>query len=184
VEEELGDLLFTMTNLARHLDVDAEGALRRASLKFEQRFRELERAFQAAGRTPGRGRAEELERSGARSRRPRLGAEPRPGVAVALVSRRSCRSRRNASALRPPSAAHPVVIVCGATGSGKTTQLPKICLGLGRGQAGMIGHTQPRRIAARAVATRIAAELGPAGESLVGWKVRFTTAPGPVAGSS
>jgi ATP-dependent helicase HrpA len=76
-------------------------------------------------------------------------------------------------------AAHPVVIVSGATGSGKTTQLPKICLGLGRGQHGMIGHTQPRRIAARAVATRIAAELGPPGESLVGWKVRFNDRTGP-----
>ena len=54
---------------------------------------------------------------------------------------------------------HQVVIVCGETGSGKTTQLPKICLGLGRGVSGLIGHTQPRRIAARAVATRIAQEL-------------------------
>ncbi len=62
---------------------------------------------------------------------------------------------------------HPVVIVCGETGSGKTTQLPKICLEAGRGVAGIIGHTQPRRIAARAVAARIAEELtaplGPAG---------------------
>ena len=54
---------------------------------------------------------------------------------------------------------HQVVIVCGETGSGKTTQLPKICLEVGRGIAGMIGHTQPRRIAARAVAARIAEEL-------------------------
>jgi len=53
-----------------------------------------------------------------------------------------------------------VIVLCGATGSGKTTQLPKICLELGRGVAGMIGHTQPRRIAARSVATRIASELG------------------------
>jgi len=75
--------------------------------------------------------------------------------------------------------ANQVVVVCGATGSGKTTQLPKICLGLGRGQRGMIGHTQPRRIAARAVAGRIATELGPAGESLVGWKVRFSDHTGP-----
>ena len=66
-----------------------------------------------------------------------------------------------------------VVIVCGETGSGKTTQLPKICLELARGVAGLIGHTQPRRIAARAVATRIAQELqSPLGE-LVGFKVRF-----------
>src|SRR5258706_6001393 len=57
-------------------------------------------------------------------------------------------------------AAHQVVIVSGETGSGKTTQLPKICLTLGRGVRGMIGHTQPRRIAARTVANRIAQELG------------------------
>jgi ATP-dependent helicase HrpA len=55
---------------------------------------------------------------------------------------------------------HQVVIVAGETGSGKTTQLPKICLELGRGVAGQIGHTQPRRIAARTVAERIAEELG------------------------
>ncbi|MGZ5011248.1 MAG: ATP-dependent RNA helicase HrpA [Methylobacter sp.] len=66
-----------------------------------------------------------------------------------------------------------VVIVCGETGSGKTTQLPKICLSIGRGAAGFIGHTQPRRIAARTVADRIAEELGePIGKS-VGYKIRF-----------
>jgi len=74
-------------------------------------------------------------------------------------------------------ATHPVVIVCGETGSGKTTQLPKILLGLGRGLgaggAGLIGHTQPRRIAASSVAKRIAEELNsPLGE-VVGYKVRF-----------
>jgi len=68
---------------------------------------------------------------------------------------------------------HQVVIVCGETGSGKTTQLPKICLSIGRGAAGFIGHTQPRRIAARTVADRIAEELGePLGKS-VGYKIRF-----------
>ncbi len=69
---------------------------------------------------------------------------------------------------------HQVIIVCGETGSGKTTQLPKICLELGRGQKGMIGHTQPRRIAASSTAKRIAQELNsPLGEH-VGFKVRFT----------
>ncbi|MFF5567906.1 ATP-dependent RNA helicase HrpA [Streptomyces sp. NPDC012623] len=69
---------------------------------------------------------------------------------------------------------HQVVIVAGETGSGKTTQIPKICLELGRGVRGMIGHTQPRRIAARTVAERVAQELDtPLGEA-VGWKVRFT----------
>ncbi len=69
---------------------------------------------------------------------------------------------------------HQVVILCGETGSGKTTQLPKICLELKRGAAGMIAHTQPRRIAARTVAARIAQELGqPLGEE-VGYRVRFS----------
>ncbi|MGW6062375.1 ATP-dependent RNA helicase HrpA [Streptomyces sp. NPDC055189] len=69
---------------------------------------------------------------------------------------------------------HQVVIVAGETGSGKTTQIPKICMELGRGLRGMIGHTQPRRIAARTVAERVADELStPLGEA-VGWKVRFT----------
>ena len=71
-------------------------------------------------------------------------------------------------------AQHQVVIVCGETGSGKTTQLPKICLELGRGIHGLVGHTQPRRIAARATAARIAQELGTELGSAVGYKIRFT----------
>jgi ATP-dependent helicase HrpA len=68
---------------------------------------------------------------------------------------------------------HQVVILCGETGSGKTTQLPKICLHLGRGIKGFIGHTQPRRLAARSVASRIALELkSPLGDA-VGFKIRF-----------
>ncbi|MEX6501057.1 ATP-dependent RNA helicase HrpA [Pseudomonas zhanjiangensis] len=70
-------------------------------------------------------------------------------------------------------AGHQVVVIAGETGSGKTTQLPKICLELGRGIHGLIGHTQPRRLAARSVATRVAEEIGtPLGE-LVGYQVRF-----------
>ena len=74
-----------------------------------------------------------------------------------------------------------VVIVAGETGSGKTTQLPKICLELGRGVTGMIGHTQPRRIAARSVAERIAHELGTriGREGIIGYQVRFTEETGP-----
>lgn len=68
---------------------------------------------------------------------------------------------------------HQVVILCGETGSGKTTQLPKICLDLGRGVEAMIGHTQPRRIAARNVAARVAEELGVSLGSAVGYKMRF-----------
>ena len=69
---------------------------------------------------------------------------------------------------------HQVVIVAGETGSGKTTQLPKICLELGRGVTGQIGHTQPRRIAARTVAARIAEELDTELGSTVGYQVRFS----------
>jgi ATP-dependent helicase HrpA len=72
-----------------------------------------------------------------------------------------------------------LIVVCGATGSGKTTQLPKICLEAGRGTLGMIGHTQPRRIAARAIASRVAAELGTNVGAAVGFQVRFTDRTGP-----
>ena len=67
-----------------------------------------------------------------------------------------------------------VVVVCGETGSGKSTQLPKLCWALGRQSAGMVGHTQPRRIAARSVATRVAEEVGVELGREVGWSVRFT----------
>ena len=79
-------------------------------------------------------------------------------------------------------ARHPVIVVCGATGSGKTTQLPKLCLEAGRGlggRAGLIGHTQPRRIAARALASRLASELGTTVGGAVGYKVRFNERTGP-----
>ena len=69
---------------------------------------------------------------------------------------------------------HQVVVVAGETGSGKTTQLPKICLELGRGVRGQIGHTQPRRIAARTVSERIAEELGVELGTAIGYQVRFT----------
>lgn len=68
---------------------------------------------------------------------------------------------------------HQVVVVCGETGSGKTTQLPKLCLKMGRGIDGLIGHTQPRRLAARSVADRIAEEMNTELGSAVGFKVRF-----------
>ena len=91
----------------------------------------------------------------------------------------SARRDEIASAIRE----HQVVIVSGETGSGKTTQLPKICMQLGRGVAGMIGHTQPRRLAARSVADRIADELGQTvgreRGQVVGYQVRFTDEVGP-----
>lgn len=87
----------------------------------------------------------------------------------------SARREEIAEAIRD----HQVVIVSGETGSGKTTQLPKICLELGRGVTGMIGHTQPRRIAARTVAERIAEELDVELGGAVGYQVRFTDEVGP-----
>ncbi|MFC5770944.1 ATP-dependent RNA helicase HrpA [Thauera sinica] len=98
----------------------------------------------------------------------RIAALPKPRFPAELPV--SGRREEIAAAL----AAHQVIIVCGETGSGKTTQLPKICLALGRGAAGLIGHTQPRRLAARATASRIAQELdSPLGQA-VGYKIRFT----------
>ena len=78
-------------------------------------------------------------------------------------------------------AQHRVIVVCGDTGSGKTTQLPKLCLEAGRGILGMIGHTQPRRIAAQAVASRLAAELDVRVGEAVGLEMRFTDQTRPTA---
>jgi len=82
------------------------------------------------------------------------------------------------SELKAAIAEHQVVIIAGETGSGKTTQIPKLCLELGRGIHGLIGHTQPRRLAARTVAIRIADELGVKEAEEVGHQVRFTDTSG------
>ena len=74
---------------------------------------------------------------------------------------------------------HQVIVLCGATGSGKSTQLPKFCVEAGRGALGLIGHTQPRRIAARALAARLASELGTTVGGAVGYQVRFNDRSGP-----
>ena len=110
--------------------------------------------------------AHKVSRSQARYQA-RLLALPKPEYPLELpVSSR--RDEISAAILK-----NQVVIVCGETGSGKTTQLPKICLELGLGVSGLIGHTQPRRIAARSVASRIAQELNSALGEVVGYKVRF-----------
>jgi len=105
----------------------------------------------------------------------------------ASIARRSQRAQRNWQIEFPPElplnskleeikqliTEHQVVVVCGETGSGKSTQLPKLCLTMGRGVAGMIAHTQPRRIAARSIAERIAAETSTVPGQEIGFKVRF-----------
>ena len=111
--------------------------------------------------------AEEVERAVARAA---ARVFTRPAITYAPELPVSAQAARIEAAIRE----HQVVIVCGETGSGKTTQLPKICIAAGRGARGLIGHTQPRRIAARAVATRIAQEMGEAIGQSVGYKVRFT----------
>ena len=91
-----------------------------------------------------------------------------------LNSCRGCRFLNGAADVVKAIKENQVVIVCGETGSGKTTQLPKICLMAGRGETGRIGHTQPRRIAASSIAKRIAEELKTPLGDVVGYKVRFT----------
>ncbi|WP_374584267.1 ATP-dependent RNA helicase HrpA [Pseudoduganella sp.] len=127
----------------------------------------------AGGDARAAGRSERRERETPEQRAAREAAaafrNPLPPITFPEDLPVSGRRQEIAEALRK----HQVVIVSGETGSGKTTQLPKICLELGRGQKGLIGHTQPRRIAASSTAKRIAVELGtPLGEN-VGYKVRF-----------
>ena len=127
--------------------------------------------------------------AGAKNSRPhRKGSGPRRGPLppspeliasrLAAVPEISYPAQLPVSARREDIAAairdHQVVVIAGETGSGKTTQIPKICLELGRGINGTIGHTQPRRIAARSVADRLAEELGVELGGAVGYQVRFT----------
>ncbi len=139
--------------------------------------RQRQHAPRGGGRRRGRrpGRTEGRRRSAWRGYSPEQLAARAAAVPAILYPEElpvSARREEIAAAI----AEHQVVIVAGETGSGKTTQLPKICLELGRGVTGMIGHTQPRRIAARSVAERIASELGtPIGrDGVVGYQVRFT----------
>lgn len=162
-----------MTSIAE-LGARVEQALLADRWRLRRALRDAERCQNAGRRCNERlvRLSEELERSIA-VRQARRSGVPH----VRYDERLPVAARRGeiAHAIRQ----HQVVIVCGDTGSGKSTQLPKICLELGRGLEGLIGHTQPRRIAARSVAARIAEELGtPLGQQ-VGFKVRFTDATDP-----
>ena len=104
---------------------------------------------------------------------------PRPALPIRLEYDPALPITAHREEIVAALARHPAIIVCGATGSGKSTQLPKLCLEAGRGTAGLIGHTQPRRIAARALATRLAEELGTTVGGAVGYQVRFADHTGP-----
>ncbi|MEM9414765.1 MAG: ATP-dependent RNA helicase HrpA [Planctomycetota bacterium] len=106
-------------------------------------------------------------------REKRLAALPRPTLVADLPI------TQRADEIAKAIEAHQVVVVAGETGSGKSTQLPKLLLKMGRGVAGLIGHTQPRRIAARSVAARVSEELGSTLGSAVGYKVRFNDKTSP-----
>jgi ATP-dependent helicase HrpA len=134
----------------------------------EARTEREARSGRSRSRRPGRGRADSRAEARAAARAARRAAMPPITYPPELpVSQRKDEIARAINE-------NQVVIIAGETGSGKTTQIPKICLELGRGVTGQIGHTQPRRLAARTVAERIAEELGsPLGET-VGYQVRFT----------
>ncbi|WP_406867332.1 ATP-dependent RNA helicase HrpA [Paraburkholderia fungorum] len=133
-------------------------------------------AATAAQKAPQTGDAGRNTRREARPPRPQRVVEPNPIPPITFPEALPVSGRREEIARA--IAQNQVVIVCGETGSGKTTQLPKICLelgrGLGAGGTGLIGHTQPRRIAASATGRRIAEELGTPFGEVVGYKVRFT----------
>ena len=142
--------------------------------RLRRRLREIEDA-EKRGRPAGEGLArlaDDVEKSaGVREARRAKVPHVRYDDSLPVAARRG----EIAAAIRE----HQVVIVCGDTGSGKSTQLPKICLEIGRGLEGFIGHTQPRRIAARSVAARIAEEIAsPLGQD-IGYKIRFTDATNP-----
>jgi ATP-dependent helicase HrpA len=144
---------------------DLRSALAEVSLRDEQRLRrKLDRARTADALTAI---ADEIDRA-----RVRLAERAAAVPAVTYPETLPVSQRKDdiAAAIRDRQ----VVVVAGETGSGKTTQIPKICLELGRGVRGLIGHTQPRRIAARAVAERLAEELDTELGETVGYTVRFT----------
>jgi ATP-dependent helicase HrpA len=158
----------------RDLEARIDEAMQADRHRLRQMLRSVLRDEQA-GRPPGE-RLEKLQDqldNSLRRREARAALVPRIvyDESLPVVARRE----EIAQAIRE----HQVVVVCGETGSGKSTQLPKICLEIGRGVAGLVGHTQPRRIAARSVAARVAEELGTSVGKKVGFKIRFNDATGP-----
>jgi len=132
--------------------------------RLQGRWRELSRRFDEKKLTA---LASDIEASAARRR---ARAEAKPAITLDESLPITARADEIVELIRK----HQVVVIAGETGSGKTTQLPKLCLAAGRGEAGMIGCTQPRRLAARSVARRVAEELGTGLGDQVGFQVRFT----------
>ncbi|MGD8207434.1 MAG: ATP-dependent RNA helicase HrpA, partial [Thiohalocapsa sp.] len=158
-----------LANTLAALDGEIDQCLAGDRAGLRRRLRGLQRRLRE--REPidrGLGALIEAVRTSATRRQSRVSS--RPAIEYPLELPVVARREEIAATIRD----HPVVIVCGETGSGKTTQLPKICLELGRGIDGLIGHTQPRRIAARSVAARLAEELGGEIGQHVGFKIRFS----------
>ncbi|BCB25847.1 ATP-dependent helicase [Sulfurimicrobium lacus] len=152
----------------RALSLDIANCMQRDRHRFVRELNKIENALRS-GKAPEAALADlgARIRASAARRASRLERIPTPTFAAELPVNEK---RHDIAAA---IAANQVVIVCGETGSGKTTQLPQICLDLKRGAAGLIGHTQPRRIAARSVAARISAELKSELGQAVGYQVRF-----------
>ncbi|HEX5525102.1 MAG TPA: ATP-dependent RNA helicase HrpA, partial [Pedococcus sp.] len=155
---------------------EASRAREEGQMEHEGRQREHEgraqREHERRGRPRGGGRVRARSRGTSTAGAPRLPRRAIPVPELHYPEHLPVVERKDdiAAAIRE----HQVVIVAGETGSGKTTQLPKICLEVGRGTEGLVGHTQPRRIAARSVAERIAEELEVELGSAIGYQVRFT----------
>ncbi|MGH8116046.1 MAG: DUF3418 domain-containing protein [Rhodanobacteraceae bacterium] len=149
----------------RELDRLLDGVLARDAGRLRGRLRKLERT-----RPSSPDALRKLARDIARSAAQR---EARAALVPSIALDESLPIARRADEITRLIREHPVLVVAGETGSGKTTQLPKLCLAAGRGIAGMIGCTQPRRLAARAMARRVATELGGEPGGIVGYEVRF-----------
>ena len=145
----------------------------RDQFRFRRRFTQIQQQKNKAAQAPQLAKLEADIQASALLRSERLASLPAPTFPDNLPV-----SERRAE-ISEAINNHQVVIIAGETGSGKTTQLPKICMELGRGVAGLIGHTQPRRLAARSIANRIAEELQAEVGATVGYKVRFKDKVGP-----
>ncbi len=158
----------TFAEQIQTIETAVEQALEPDRVRFGQRLRAL------AGQPSASRQQKQLEQLAAQVARSVARRQERQAKLPRITYDQSLPIHARRAEIASAIADHPVVIVSGETGSGKSTQLPKICLELGRGVNGFIGHTQPRRLAARSIAARLAEELGsPLGQD-VGYKIRFT----------